>query len=227
MTMTRFERWDLEGSVCELNQSKAERIAKQRALRADQYQIVAERAAAGIQPMWCDYRDTRGWLGVDRYIQSITAMHRASRRAPEHTPWQTLLEYWTPDKRCHDTFARNTAGEVVHHDDPTATRWCLGGWLAHRCMKQAPWREGHTADPRTPWWTLTDDRDAKRLLDEVWALVPERTRAIVERAWRDRVSAKDRKRIDQHQLGYWWYLAPHLAARFLRIDPSQTCAQPK
>lgn len=201
--------------MCDLNQHKRDRVAKQRALRADQYQILAERRASGIQPMWCDYRDSRGWVGVDRYIQEITAMRRRSRRAPESRPWSTLLRDWVPEKRCAGSLAVNAGGDVVHHDDPSAVRWCLAGWLAHRCMRDGtPWTHGQRAEP---WWTLSDDRDAKRLLDEFWVLVPDSTRAVVERIWRDRVSAKDRKRIDQHPLGYWWFLAPHLAARFLGI----------
>ncbi len=202
---------------------KAVRVAAQRAFRAEQYAIVAEldayrdsdgRPYAGQE--CARYRDSRG-IGVDRFIRDQLATHRRSRRAPPHLPWTTLLRDWTPERRCAGSFAEDAAGHVVHHDDPRAVRWCLGGWLAHRCMK--PSRQQPHRPARESWWSRSDDREARRLLDEVWALVPERTRAVVERIRRARLKAPVRKRLDQHPLGYWWFLAPHLAERFLQIEP--------
>lgn len=218
-----------------LDCSKAVRVAAQRALRAEQYRIVAEldawrdpndgRPYAGQE--CARYRDSQGRLGVDRYLQSVLAMHRRSRRAPPHTPWGTLLRDWTPERRCAASFAQDASGQVVHHDDPAAVRWCLAGWLAHRCQR-SPESSKHfrTQAERAAdaWWRRSDDRDARRLLDEVWALVPERTRAVVERIRRERVKPADRKRLDQHPLGYWWFLAPHLAERWLQIEPSAELA---
>lgn len=199
-----------EGLSIDLHLPKGVRVAAQRALRAEQYRIVAEldayrdvdgRAYSAQEP--ARYRDSRGWLGVDRYIQSCLRQRRASRRAPPHTPWGTLLRDWTPERRCARAFAVDASGQVVRHDAPSAVRWCLAGWLAHRC---------------------DSDRDARRLLDEVWALLPEPTRSAVERIRRARLAAPERKRLDQHPLGYWWFLAPHLAERWLQITPSAELA---
>jgi hypothetical protein len=210
-----------------VNAPKRRRKAAQRALRRQQYAIVAQldahrdldgRHYAGWD--WARYRDSRGWLGVDRYIQGVLAMHRRARRAPERTPWGTLLADWTPDKRCAGSFAEDASGTIVHHDDPRAVRWCLAGWLAHRCQRpEEQSKHFRTQAERDAdiWWRRTDDKEAERLLDEVWALVPDKTRGIVERIRRDRVPVSDRQRLDQHPLGYWWLLAPHLAARLLKI----------
>jgi hypothetical protein len=204
-----------EELAVELDQPKRERIAAQRQLRADQRAIVADREARGIQGNWSTYRDSRGWLGVDRYIQTVLAMKRRSRARPEHTPWGRLLADWAPERRCHHAFALDAAGQVVHHCDPAAVRWCLAGWLAHLCQKPDANRPHRVA--QQSWVDRIDDKDARRLLNEVWAMVPERTRETVERIRRSRVRAADLKRLDQHPLGYWWFLAPHLAARWLRV----------
>lgn len=211
---------------------KATRKRAQRALGREQEAICAGldahrdpdgRGYSGQE--WARYRDSRGWRGWQRYVQATLASRRRYRRAAPHRPWSTLLKDWTPDKRCHHALAVDAQGRTVHHDDPAAARWCLAGWLAHRCMREQAWRAPHTVNRDKPWWTLSDDREAKRLLDEIWALVPERQRQVVERAWRQRIpSAATRKRVDQHPLGYWWFIAPHLAERFLGLEPSAELA---
>lgn len=200
---------------------KAVRVAAQRHLRAEQYQIVAELQQRGQANSYACYRDSRG-LGVDRFIQDVLRMHRRSQRAPAHTPWGTLLRDWTPERRCAGSFAVDARGQVVHHDDPAAVRWCLAGWLAHRCIRPSAARPHHVNAEQ--WWHRSDDREARRLLGEVWALLPERQRLATERVWRRRVKPADRKRLDQHPLGYWWFLAPHLAERWLQIPPSAELA---
>jgi len=225
------DRWSL---VADPDQPPWLRRRLQRQLRREQRATVAEldayrdldgRPYAGQET--ARYQDSRGWIGVDRYIQSCLHRRRQSRRAPPHTPWGALLQDWTPERRCAASFAQDAQGRVVHHDDPAAVRWCLAGWLAHRCQR-APESSKHfrTEAERAAdgWWLRSNDRDARRLLNEIWELLPERTRATVERIWRARVSAADRKRLDQHPLGYWWFLAPHLAERWLQIEPSAELA---
>lgn len=192
----------------------------QRRLRSEQRAIAAEldawRDPDGSGRRWSADEPARY---VDRYLESCLRRRRASRRAPPHTPWGRLLEDWTPERRCAHAFAVDALGATVHHDDPAAVRWCLGGWLAHRCQKPSTARPHRVSRER--WWDRSNDRDARRLLNEVWALVPERTRSAVERLWRARTTAAERKRLDQHPLGYWWFLAPHLAERWLQIEPGR------
>lgn len=219
-------RWELESPTVDADQPHWMRRRLQRTLRRQQYAIVAEldayREPGTGMPYrgqdWARYRDSRGRLGVDRWIADCLRVRRASRRAPPHTPWGTLLRDWTPERRCAHAFAVDAQGQTVHHDDPSAVRWCLGGWLAHRCQKPSA-NLPHRRAVDT-WADRTNDREARRLLDEIWALVPERTRAVVERIQRERLpKAADRKRLDQHPLGYWWFLSPYLAARWLQITP--------
>jgi hypothetical protein len=157
--------------------------------------------------------------GAERYLRAVLPMKRRTRRAPPHRPWERLLRDWSPEKRCAGSFAENAQGQPVHHDDPSAVRWCLGGWLAHLCQRPSQNRPHRVAVDS--WVDRIDDREARRLLDEIWALIPARARAVTERIWRERTTGPARKRLDQHPLGYWWFLAPHLAARHLGIQVSQ------
>lgn len=239
--MNRAEHWtaatrwtDPWSLVADPDQPRWLRRRLQRQLRREQRATVAAldayrdnqgRPYAGQE--CARYLDSRGWIGVDRYIQSCLRRRRQSRVAPAHTPWGRLLEEWTPERRCAHVFAVDARGEAVHHDDPRAVRWCLGGWLAHRCQRAAESSKHFQSQAEreaNAWHRRTDDREARRLLNEVWALVPERTRAVVERIWRDRVKPADRKRLDQHPLGFWYFLAPHLAERWLGIAPSAELA---
>lgn len=210
--LAEYDYRTLDEAAVWLDQPKWRRLKAQRELRAEQYATVAELERRGVHTMWAGYRTSVG-IGVDRYIQDITRMHRRSRAAPK--TGFIGFEQWIPERRCDHAFAVDAAGEVVHHDDPAAVRWCLGGWIAHSCMRNGDtWQHGQR---RAQWWELSDDHAARAQLDHVWGWVPERTRAIVERVWRERVKSSDRKRIECHPLGYWWYLAPHLAARFLGV----------
>lgn len=221
---TRYR--ELASLAVDADQPRWLRRRAQRALRREQYQIVAELDAwrdADGRPYTADeparYRDSRGQIGVDRYIRSVLGMYRRSRRAPAHTPWGRLLQGWTPERRCAGTFAEDAQGQPVHHDDPSACRWCLAGWLAHRCQK--PSKQQPHRRVTEDWTDRIDDREARRLLGEVWESLPVRTRAITESIWRARTTARERKELHHHPLGYWWMLAPHLAERWLQIEPSR------
>lgn len=135
---------------------------------------------------------------------------RARRASKERTPgWRARLGEWVPEKRCSGSLAEDANGSIVHHDDPKAVRWCLAGWLAHSVKHDlTPMRHG---DRKPPWWEESDDESARGLLDHVWESIPTLHREFVERIRRDRVPAKDRKRLDQHPLGYWWLICRPLA----------------
>ena len=126
-------RWSLESPTVDPDQPRWLRRRLQRALRRQQYAIVAEldayREPGTGMPYrgqdWARYRDSRGRLGVDRWIADCLRVRRASRRAPPHTPWGTLLRDWTPEKRCAHAFAVDAQGQVVHHDDPSAVSFTM------------------------------------------------------------------------------------------------------
>lgn len=138
---------------------------------------------------------------------------RTKREAPK--PWSELLSGWTQDKRCGSSFAVNAEGAIVHHDDPSAVRWCLAGWIAHKCMREGgSWTHGVRAQE---WWERSDDAAALREIEFMWQRIPALHREFTLRVWKERVPRSDRKRLDQHPLGYWWCVAPTLAAKFLGI----------
>lgn len=165
----------------------------------------------------CGHGDTFSAAWREMVASEPSAELRKSRRARRALPkpWAELLSEWTPEKRTYGIFSEDASGSPVHHDDPLATRWCLAGWIAHKCMREGgSWSHGVRAPE---WWELSDDTAALREIEFMWQRIPPMHRDFTLRVWKERVPRSDRKRLDQHPLGYWWFIAPTLATKFLGI----------